>query len=853
MLGLVNQLDSEHYLLRCAMVDLIGILIRTVLRHDREDAGLARLQSHLDLLLDRCLDINAFVRARVVAILQRLLYDDDRPGETSVLLKSRAAVIAQIACRLRDKSFLVRKAAVRCLTVAIEASPYRLDDGSLSETMLSARRDEIEQRLLLLEETVEREAQELRDAPPTDDLDASAPEADVDREENEELHVLNEALRKDYETHRAELLALQSLFAYYDGGLQFSRQIALAGEFILELLGSKNKTEVICAIQFFVTAHRYEIACADKGVRAMIHKMTGMNVRDTLLKAYYDIYLDPSPHLAKPAEWMTAQLIRLCSRLTLAERTSLVEVLRRMTLLNWIGPDVIARLWDVFADRHVDLVSRRAAIMLLSMMGSPAIIASELERCLRVGLTNAPEMRDYMMAECTCSSLLLLETQLAAAGGGAGARLAPTHVIFGKIQDLLLTETVDPAWFGFCQRAVDVVYRLFDFPDKLASHLINALARRVFHMPAPPDDPAGDRSTAATAATAPADGADSEEAAVDMTFASAETAMAGLAIKADSEHVLPIPDDPYVRPFALAQLCFLAGRVAVAELVYLEAMEAEWKRRQSQSQNAPHPAAGAKADGEIGQVVGSTEDEVADLFQHVREHELLFGTVNLLAVYGPILSYIVSNNQLFNDSLLQNIAATALLKFMCISRDFCESHLPLILTVYQNSQEPDVRSNMIIGLGDVTVCFNALIDQNIDLLYKGLEDRDPRVKKCTLMVLTHLILNGMIKLKGQMGHVAKCLIAEDRRISDLAKLFFTELSTKDNVIYNHLPDIMSHLSADPTLSEDGYQTIMRFLLEFIKRDKQADANVEKLCGRFRNAATDAPRQWRDVAFCLTLL
>jgi condensin complex subunit 1 len=56
------------------------------------------------------------------------------------------------------------------------------------------------------------------------------------------------------------------------------------------------------------------------------------------------------------------------------------------------------------------------------------------------------------------------------------------------------------------------------------------------------------------------------------------------------------------------------------------------------------------------------------------------------------------------------------------------------------------------------------------------------------MVLTHLILNGMIKVKGQLGEMAKCIEDSETRISDLAKMFFKELSTKDNAIYNNLPD-----------------------------------------------------------------
>ena len=35
------------------------------------------------------------------------------------------------------------------------------------------------------------------------------------------------------------------------------------------------------------------------------------------------------------------------------------------------------------------------------------------------------------------------------------------------------------------------------------------------------------------------------------------------------------------------------------------------------------------------------------------------------------------------------------------------------------------------------------------------------------------------------------------------------------------------------------------------QEKQAENIVEKLCQRFR--LTDDPRQWRDIAFCLSLL
>ena len=57
----------------------------------------------------------------------------------------------------------------------------------------------------------------------------------------------------------------------------------------------------------------------------------------------------------------------------------------------------------------------------------------------------------------------------------------------------------------------------------------------------------------------------------------------------------------------------------------------------------------------------------------------------------------------------------------------------------------------------------------IALFYNRLHDTDDHVRQNTVMVLTHLILNDMIKVKGQISELALCL--EDKRqvIVDRAK------------------------------------------------------------------------------------
>ena len=84
-----------------------------------------------------------------------------------------------------------------------------------------------------------------------------------------------------------------------------------------------------------------------------------------------------------------------------------------------------------------------------------------------------------------------------------------------------------------------------------------------------------------------------------------------------------------------------------------------------------------------------------------------------------------------------------------------------------------------------------------------LRDDSRQVRKNTLMVLTHLILNDMVKVKGQISELATCIVDDDVRISNLAKLFFLELAKKGNAVYNILPDMVSRLS-DPDLGEENF-------------------------------------------------
>ena len=224
-----------------------------------------------------------------------------------------------------------------------------------------------------------------------------------------------------------------------------------------------------------------------------------------------------------------------------------------------------------------------------------------------------------------------------------------------------------------------------------------------------------------------------------------------------------------------------------------------------------------KSEG-IDEVAGNAEDDIGDGIAMVKERELLYGPSSLLATFGPMLSHICYNPRQYSFPMLRSAATLSLSKFMCVSSKFCEEHLLLLFKILETTKDATIRCNIVIALGDIAVCFSNLIDENSDKLYAGLSDDEIVVKKNTFMVLTHLILNGMVKVKGQLGEMAKCLDDTESRISDLAKLFFTELSTKDNAVYNNLPDIISHLSVGVhAVDEEVFKSTMKFIFKFIEK------------------------------------
>ncbi|KAI1319898.1 Condensin complex subunit [Mortierella claussenii] len=835
---LIEHLDGESYIMRQAIVEVIGNLIAYLSEVEQTDQVKNQIDGFFDILEERFMDNNSYVRTKLLQIAGQLC-------DLRVKFPKRRQRLTELVIgRLSDKSFWSRKQAIKTLVRMIETHPYSMHGGELDLEEWQIQYTEVTEDLKAMITKPSRRKAVLRGSKGGDDgMDEDRTDQEMEEGKDDEGDI---SLPTD-----EELLELQSSKEYvtktlqqryYADAIRFIHLIHRAVPVMCELLASTMKLEVIEAMEFFVTIHRYKVRMANDGIRKMVHLVwmkdngdEAKSVRSRLMECYWQIYLAPDDTLSEKENTalIARNLVSLTYGSTLAELTSLEQLLSTIVADSManasditISDEVIEKLWQVYS-HHKDIPNpqRRGAIIILGMLAKakPDIVAQKIETILKIGLGKHGKA-DLALARYSCIALQRIAGEKKKQKGVIAqdtVRLPMDHPIFVKLGTLIDHPTTSKNWFAVVEQALNTIYLLGEHPDSLCGDIIKARCRTIFNLQESGDSP-------------------SDQMSVDLPIGSL----------GDEPTMNLSQENAFViNSWQLSQLLFIVGHVAIKHIVHMEVIEEEFKRRKAAAGSEKKKDKENTVEDELDQVAGTTEDEFGDAMAHIRERELLFGESSLLQVFGPLIVTICGNNTLYSDKTLQSSATLALCKLMCISAEFCEHNLQLLFTILEKSTEPTIRSNIIIALGDMAVCFNNLIDANIAYLYKRLSDSDAAVKKNTLMVLTHLVLNGMVKVKGQLGEMAICLVDEDARISDLSRLFFTELTSKDNAVYNNMPDIISHMS-NANIDEESYRKIMRFLFELIK-EKNMESMIEKLCQRFKN--TDESRGWRDIAFCLSML
>jgi len=100
-------------------------------------------------------------------------------------------------------------------------------------------------------------------------------------------------------------------------------------------------------------------------------------------------------------------------------------------------------------------------------------------------------------------------------------------------------------------------------------------------------------------------------------------------------------------------------------------------------------------------------------------------------------------------------------------------------------------------LGDLFNRFPNDLNDSTVRLFGLLHDEQNYVRRQTLLVITHLILNDMLKIRGEIVDICMLLDDPDEKIKEQVKIFLHELHTKgQHIIYNLFPNAIQRLSND---------------------------------------------------------
>ncbi|XP_061861785.1 condensin complex subunit 1 [Colius striatus] len=911
---LLRHLDGESYMMRNAVLTAMAEVLLQVLNGDQlEEAARGTRDQFLNMLQAHVCDINSFVRSRVLQLFTRIVQRKVLPLAhfQSVVslavgrLKDKSVVVVKNAIQLLS-AFLSNNPFSCKLNCTDLAEPLKKEVQKLQEMRDRSRStaapvitpeeeweamlpevkaaiqqlfqppQEGEEEVLEVKETVESTLEQISGLLRKLDYKSAArltqkalcrfqgkePFSGT-TEENEEAAILsvlerlytgpcpdensedppaiNGSLKTDEvvpeEQLQTGLVKQEMLVQYLQDAYNFSLKITEALSLISKLMYENCVSVVQEAIDFFVTVSKFGVPQALLGVRRMLPLIWSKEpgIKEAVLNAYRQLYLSPSRDSERAkAQGLVHSLSLIMVDASLGTIQCLEEILSEFVQKDEIKPAVIQLLWEQFTEKSsCSPLERRTAVMLLGMMarGKPEIIGSNLDILVTAGLSEKV-CEDYRLAQEVCSAISKLASSPKPALGKSNPpfRLPQNHMLFSCLSETVSKGFAQPSghWIPFMEAAVKLIYQLAEGAEEICAHILQACSQQALEKLQESDEQKADP---------------------------------GASPSRVSDGACSLPT------FLLMHLVSLVGQVALQEVVYLEvSVSAELRRRRilgdeqkakkhsdnSTKKQRPRSTGNETTmEEELDLVGASADDTEAELIRSICETELLDGN-HLFSAFVPLVLKICNNPGIYSDSALSAAAALALGKVCMISSEFCDSHLRLLFTMMEKSALPSVRSNLIIAAGDLAIRFPNLVDPWTSHLYARLRDPCPSVRQTAGLVMTHLILKDMVKVKGQVSEMATLLIDPEEAIMGVAQNFFSELSNKGNAIYNLLPDIISHLS-DPNrgIEEESFHNIMRHLFSYITKDKQTESLVEKLCQRFRTARTE--RQYRDLSRCLTLL
>lgn len=452
------------------MIEVCGNLISDLSKQEeRSENYMSQINGFFEILEDRFLDINNYCRCRNIQVYMKLCDLDQK------FPKRRQSAAELTARSLEDKSSNVRRNAIKLLGKLVSTHPFSvMHGGQLSYSEWNKRLQAVEAELNALKPPAGSPGLAEKDSNHDTVDDALLDEATVlenDKNEPPPLSIEEQAavLKKAAEeAATSELLArLQLTRKYYVEAIRFIDVLHAVTPTVCQLLSSKNKSEVIEAMDFFVVIDAYKIEAARTGIRRMLRLIwtkgnsdEGKGVQTHLIDCYRGLFFEAPGSFSEndAANYIARNMISLTFGATPAELTSLEQLLSTMVKGEHVSELVITKLWQVYGvqKQAISKNQRRGAIIVLGMlaMADPGIVVKEMGTMLRIGLGSLGQV-DLGLAKYTCVALRRINPTKAKAKDAPApfSKLDNDHAVLAQLANIVELVSDSKEWYGFILRS----------------------------------------------------------------------------------------------------------------------------------------------------------------------------------------------------------------------------------------------------------------------------------------------------------------------------------------------------------------------------------------------------------------
>ncbi|XP_017151506.1 condensin complex subunit 1 [Drosophila miranda] len=692
-------------------------------------------------------------------------------------------------------------------------------------------------------------------------------------------HLLAAGLKQSSEEMLRQIKTVQFL----KDSIDYTTIVTGAYPKLQDLLMSKTNTDVLEAVDLFTTGYMFGIAGTDAGMRKMLMLVwsSDKEKRDAVSEAYRRVLFTTELQARAHAIRVVQNLSKFLGEIDYGHYLSLETLVAEWVNVGQIDALVIQVLFERFTLKLEGTTSTEALLALeLLIMASKAknsIVTANTAIIEDIAVGQRARSEPRLFAGC----LRLLVNSIDA---NNNAKYYKRHNTDAKFVVEVIRFFFDCFFHeklkdfdGMATSVLEYIYRMCQSPDVLVQDLLKELQKRFYH-----------NWLGATAAPV---NADKEN---ELALESQPTEIAytqPLSIPQTQTQGTQSPGGPppggCMPVFLVSRFMFCIGYMTIKEMIFLdmdvynnmkyrEELTAQ-QERDTRTQEAGRKAAqqqllrrtmnvsamevrkrlsnsAAEPQQEPDEdLVGATaEDSIADEIHAICEDMLIYDPNGLLHWLTPVIIDICKKPGEYRHPKLQQAATLTLARLMTVSSRFCESNMSFLMNILSLTTNIKIKCNTVVGLSDLTFRFPNIIEPWTGHFYAQLHETDTELRLTAVKMLSHLLLNEMIRVKSQISDMALCIIDENEEIQSITKEFFKEIANKSNILYNVLPDIISRLGdTNLRLEEHKYHIIMSYILGLIQKDRQIESLVEKLCLRFPMARVE--RQWRDIAYCLSLL